>query len=708
MCIALLVALAACRNTPPIETPPAVNETEVYVQADILDEVPSDVIDEVPNEPTGVNDSTDNEPVVYVLEPVETILYTLLADEYIQGLAHDTTGSGGQVLAGTPYLAPPGSPTFTIVPHFYGVSNSIKVSDRQQDFYALDIPFETLGLSFGAVYTFRVAGRAAEGITIQLGRTDAPWSAYVQVTVPASGIWEVAYILTDSDLVEYFVSNQRGIRIMTTGAPTDEFIVDSIEVVRFGERGTDEPILPEWDTSIPSLADAFASHFLFGNIWSTASRMNSFNTSDGFLHHFNTVTAENNHKVDTIAANPNPDSWNFTTADYIVNWAEENDLAMVGHTLVWHSQSPSWLTTVPGTEVPLTRAEAIENMHLYIRTVAGRYAGRMYSWDVVNEAIWGVDSSRWNMNQDWRTFMRSAGRGLDVSRQSQWYDAFANGAAADECGSDYIFYAFRFARIYDPFAILYYNDYNDHVPGKRDAITQMVVQINERWQNDPLYDGRLLIEGIGMQAHYSISGWMSNPRYVRSAIELYITTGARIGITELDIVIGGSRENPATATPELLEAQAERYSLLLSWYLEFSDYIERVTLWGLADHFSWISWGHPLLFDENFRAKPAFFAVMEALENAPPSNISVPIILTDALPSSRINQSFAYQLTASQNNFAPIRWTVTDGRLPEGLRLVSATGVILGTPAESGNFTFTVSATNAKDSSTQTFTITIS
>ena len=668
--IALLVALAACRNASQIEIPQ-------------------------------VNDNAEN-------EPIETVLYTLLSDEYIQGLAHDTTGSGGQILGGTPNLTPPGSPAFIIVPHLYGESNSIKVSDRQQDFYALDVAFETLGLSFGAVYIFRVSGRAVEGITMQLGRTDAPWSAYAQVTVPASGIWEISYTLTDSDLMEYFASTQRGMRIMTAGAPTEAFIVDSIEVVRIGERGTDEPIFPEWEIHLPSLADSFASHFLFGNIWSTASRMNSFNTGDGFLHHFNAVTAENNHKVDTIAANFNPSSWNFTTADYIVNWAEENGLAMIGHTLVWHSQSPPWLTTVPGTEEPLTRAEAIENMHLYISTVASRYAGRMYSWDVVNEAIWGVDSSRWSANQDWRAFMRSADRGLDAARQSQWYDAFANGASDDECGSDYIFYAFRFARIYDPFAILYYNDYNDHVPGKRDAIAQMVMQINERWQNDSLYDGRLLIEGIGMQAHYSISGWMSNPRYVRSAIELYITTGARIGITELDIVIGGSRENPATATPELLGAQAERYGLLMSWYLEFSDYIERVTLWGLADHFSWISWGHPLLFDENFRAKPAFFAVMEALENAPPPNISVPVILTDAIVSGRMNRSFAYQLTAYQNNFAPIRWEVTDGRLPEGLRLVSATGVILGTPTESGSFTFTVSAANAMGSGTQTFTITVS
>lgn len=485
----------------------------------------------------------------------------------------------------------------------------------------------------------------------------------------------------------------------TERVPTVWYIDDINITLLYHEEYTK----PEWDLTLPSLAEAFAEYFLMGNIWSTASRMNAFNTNEGFLHHFNSVTAENNHKVDTIAANRG--TWTFRTADEIVGWAEENDLAMIGHTLVWHSQSPPWLTTVPGTTDSLTRAEAIENMHLYISTVASRFSGRMAAWDVVNEAVWGVNASNWQANPDWRAHLRSAGRGLQEERQSQWYDTFANGATGDECGSDYIFYAFRFARIYDPFAILYYNDYNDHVPGKRDAIAQMVGQINKRWQNDPLYDGRLLIEGIGMQSHYSISGWMSNPRYVREAIELYITTGARISITEWDIVIGGNAENLATPNPELFETQAERFALLMSWYLEFSDYIERVTIWGKTDGQSWVSWGFPVIFDENFQPKPAFFALLETLGNAPPPNISIPTITTASIPRGNTNQQFAYQLTAEQTNFAPITWRITDGNLPPGLRLISTTGVIMGTPAQSGSFTFTVEAENAAGSGIQTFTI---
>lgn len=662
-------------------------------------------------EPEGPQQTEELPPEPVVIEPEEpeplpeTVIFSMTEAEYIQGLEHGTYG-GGEILANSPGFMQAGSPTYTIVPCPAGDGNSIKLSDRRENFYALDVYFNELDITFGPAYAVKATGRAEAGITMQLGRTDAPWSAFVTATVPASGEWALTHILSEAELMEHFVSNQRGVRIMTSDAPNAEFVIDSVEVVRIGERGGGDVIMPEWDLSAPSLAQSFAQHFLFGNIWSTASNLDSFNTHDGFLHHFNAVTAENNHKVDTIARNRG--TWTFDTADFIVNWAEENNLAMIGHTLVWHSQSPPWLTTEPGGTEPLTRAEAIENMHLYISTVAGRYAGRMYAWDVVNEAIWGVDGSSWRRNPDWRAYMRQAGQGLEAERQSQWYNAFANGAADDECGSDFIYYAFRFARIYDPFAILYYNDYNDHVPGKRDAIAQMVVQINERWQDDPLYDGRLLIEGIGMQAHYSIRGWMTEPHHVRDAIELYITTGARISITELDITIGGNHQNPATATPELFEEQAARFGLLMSWYLEFSDYIERVTLWGLADHHSWIRWGYPLLFDANFQTKPAFYAIMDALENAPAPNISVPAITTENIPNGRNGTDFAYQLTATQNNFVPVRWSVTDSELPPGLRLVSATGVILGTPTQSGSFSFTVTAENAAGGGTRELTITVS
>ncbi|MCL2406215.1 MAG: putative Ig domain-containing protein, partial [Defluviitaleaceae bacterium] len=145
----------------------------------------------------------------------------------------------------------------------------------------------------------------------------------------------------------------------------------------------------------------------------------------------------------------------------------------------------------------------------------------------------------------------------------------------------------------------------------------------------------------------------------------------------------------------------------MSWYLEFADYIERVSVWGLADHHSWISWGYPVLFDTNFHTKPAYYALLDALAQAHAPNISVPVITTSDIGGGNVGGHFAFQLRATQDNFAPMLWSIQDGALPPGLRLVSRTGTILGTPTQAGSFTFTVAAGNALGQSQQTFTVII-
>ncbi|MCL2016560.1 MAG: endo-1,4-beta-xylanase [Defluviitaleaceae bacterium] len=385
-----------------------------------------------------------------------------------------------------------------------------------------------------------------------------------------------------------------------------------IDNISIATRGAVEVYVPTFDLSLPSLAVLFEEHFLVGNTWSNPIQMGVGNTEDGFIHHFNAVTAENHHKPSFIAgAGPDPATWNFTIQDEIVNFAETNGMAMIGHTLVWHAQSPMWLTTQADSTEPLTRAQAMANMELYISTVAGRYAGRIHSWDVLNEAI---ASSVGNFSGDWRNHIR---RDVNVEGgEQQWYAAFANGAdtAAGEGGEDFIFYAFYFARQADPNAILFYNDYNEEQPGKRDAIAQMVEQINERWAAHASYDGRLLIEGIGLQSHYHLDQWATNFNNIRPAIERFIETGVILAITELDITIG-TQANPSiplSAAQEL--RQAEYFRRVFSYYLEFAEHIERVTIWGKADNQSWRAWGSPLLFNNYLSAKEAFHAVVELVE----------------------------------------------------------------------------------------------
>jgi len=423
--------------------------------------------------------------------------------------------------------------------------------------------------------------------------------------------------------------------------PIPEPVADSQEPEEEpGEEPAPEPQLrettPGWELDLPSLAQVFEPYFLFGNIYSSTGRMNEGLTQQAFLHHFNAVTAENWHKVDHVApqgfTRPSASEYNFTRADAVVDFAIANNLTLIGHTLVWHSQSVNWLY-FSAADTPLTRAEARENMEFHIRTVAEHFTAQgtidaFHAWDVLNEAIasgggnWGAPLDDWH-GGNWRNQMRE---------DSPWFRAYANGynPEAGEHPSDFVYDAFVFARRYFPNAILYYNDYNEEIPAKRNAIAQMVEQLNEQWAFDTVnnpeavaygetYTGRLLIEGIGMQSHYHLDQWRTNLNNVRPAIERFIATGARLSITELDITIGGQGGNHPNMLPRPLALehrlrQAEAFERLFGYYIEFADYIDRVTVWGKADHQSWRAWGHPLLFDENFNAKEAFFAIIGVVD----------------------------------------------------------------------------------------------
>jgi len=389
---------------------------------------------------------------------------------------------------------------------------------------------------------------------------------------------------------------------------------------------------PEWDLTLPSLAQAFKPYFMLGNIYSITKVMDKSNTSQMFAHHFNAVTAENGHKPSLIApsgfARPDASKYDFTDVDTIVDWAIKNNITLIGHVLVWHSQSPDWLYfSAPGT--PLTRAKARSNMEFHIRTLAEHFVKKgtinaFHSWDVVNEAM-ACGGGNWNGNLDdwsagdWRTQMRE---------DSPWYMAYANGCNPDagEHPSDFMYDAYVLARQYFPTPILYYNDYNEEIPAKRNAIGQMVEQLNHRWAHDnknnpeavaqgTQYTGRKLVEGIGMQSHYHLDQNNTNLDDVRPAIERYIATGAIISISELDITIG-QKDNPLPAPLDKAnqQRQAEAFAKLFGYYIEFAGYIERVSLWGKADNQSWRAWGQPLLFDSGFRAKEAFFAVMKSVQ----------------------------------------------------------------------------------------------
>jgi len=351
-----------------------------------------------------------------------------------------------------------------------------------------------------------------------------------------------------------------------------------------------------------SLYKTFAQHFMFGNIISPRD-FDCPQTLEMFKHHYNAVTAENAMKPVYISSAKG--EYNFDEADRIVAWANENDIEVIGHTLVWHGQSAPWLNKNPDGTV-LTRAEAKANLEAFIKAYVSRYSGRVYSWDVINE-VFRDDAGEFS--GDWRSHLRKE---TDNPRAvGHWYLAYENGAKKElgETGCDYIFDAFYFARRYDPHAVLYCNEYNEEQPIKREAMAQMVEQINADWEKHPHYDGRLLIEGIGMQFHCNHG---TDLGLIRQSLERFAKTGARISATELDITFG-SEENPATPlTDEQSKQQAEMYHQIFDMFIEFAPHIERVTMWAKDDKQSWRSWGSPVLFDGEGKAKDAFHMIVKS------------------------------------------------------------------------------------------------
>ena len=375
----------------------------------------------------------------------------------------------------------------------------------------------------------------------------------------------------------------------------DVWYIDDIVISQVGELK--KIVTPEWDLSLPSLAEIYKDYFMMGNV------MNPNQTADADLtamykHHYNLVTAENDMKPQYLS--PAKGQYNFTNADTLISWAEANNIKVHGHTLVWHSQSAAWLTTGADGK-PLTRAEARANMKEYITKVAGHFKGKVISWDVVNETF--SDGS--GIPADWKSALR---------KDAPWYLAYENGAdkSKGESGADYIYDAFVFTRLTDPDATLFYNDYNETDSWKREAMAMMAEELNKKWKRDErnTQPDRLLIEVLGMQAHY----WTANldVNTVDAAIARFVKAGVKVAITELDIPYGSySNQHTTPLTKEEELFQARLYAQLFKVYKKYASSIERVTFWGKADSQSWRAKGSPLLFDRTFAAKQAFYAVID-------------------------------------------------------------------------------------------------
>lgn len=317
------------------------------------------------------------------------------------------------------------------------------------------------------------------------------------------------------------------------------------------------------------------------------------------IQHFNSITPENEMKAETL--NPRPGVWNFAQADAFVKFGKDNNMFIVGHTLVWHNQTPDFFFNDADGK-PKSHDAMVEQLRSYIETVAGRYKDGVNAWDVVNEVIDNDGSYR----------------------PTKWVKAIGN-------GDELVKLAFKFASQYAPGVELYYNDFNEWRPTKRDGIARMVRMLQKEG---------IRIDGVGMQCHWGLN--YPKNEYIEACIDTFAKLGVKVMITELDVdvlpitkegqLIGKMMEDSQWQLEEFkafldpyrngLPAEVEdqltkRYTEIFNIFYKKRDKIDRVTMWGLHDGMSWKNGypiprrtNYPLLFYRNRTPKPAFNAVV--------------------------------------------------------------------------------------------------
>ncbi len=370
-------------------------------------------------------------------------------------------------------------------------------------------------------------------------------------------------------------------------------LITSATVLFLVFTGCNSKTDPE-DMKVKGLKDYYADNFLFG-VALFPEQFDDSLSATLITTEFNSLTAENDMKWALL--HPTLDNYNFERADRIVDFAVNNNMELIGHTLVWHSQLGKGVFTPEGAadeSVLVDSATLMGRIKDHIFTVAGRYKGKVHGWDVVNEAL-NEDGTLRESN-----FLKIAGEG-------------------------YIEKAFEFAYEADPNAELYYNDYNMMEPAKREGAIRIIKNLREKG---------IRIDAVGAQAHWELN--YPPLEEIENSILAYAEAGVKVMFTEMDISVLPSPwrmpsadisvrfENNETMNPypeglpdSVNTALAQRYLDIFALFNKHSDKISRVTFWGLHDGVSWKNgfpirgrMDYPMLFDRAMKPKQAYHEII--------------------------------------------------------------------------------------------------
>ena len=330
------------------------------------------------------------------------------------------------------------------------------------------------------------------------------------------------------------------------------------------------------------LKDYYKKYFPIG-VAVRPSDLKSPEESKLILNEFNSITAENAMKMGPI--HPREDRYFWRDADSIVDFGVRNKIKVRGHTLCWHAQTPGWLF-IDSLGKDVSKEVLLGRLKSHIQTVVSRYKGKIYAWDVVNEAI---------------------ADGPEFLRKSKFTEI---------TGEEFIEKAFEYAHEADPGAVLFYNDYNTEIASKRDKIYRLLKGLKEKG---------VPVHGVGLQAHWSVSS--PTREELEKSIEMFSSLGLQIQFTELDVsvysgrqggqLIQGQRRQMETPvfTAEMEQQQMEKYKMVFEVFRKHRKHITGVTFWNISDRYSWLDGrgrkNYPLLFDANLKPKKAYGQVVK-------------------------------------------------------------------------------------------------